>query len=100
MLDGGRGSDTFEGGIGADRLIGGAGSDTFVATASMGHDIVKDFDWAGAGHDWIENASGAEATWARDGADILISFGEDDTMRLLNLKPRHFSGDFIVGDMV
>lgn len=100
MLNGGHGSDSLDGGAGTDVLIGGFGSDTFVASASMGHDTVKDFAWEGANHDWIENTSGAEATWERDGADILISFGADDTMRLLNVKPWHFSSDFIVSEIV
>ncbi|UVC07813.1 hypothetical protein IHQ71_21895 [Rhizobium sp. TH2] len=100
LLNGGRGLDTFDGGVGADTLVGGGGADTFVGSASMGHDVVKDFNWQGAGHDWIENASGVEATWAKDGDDILIHFGADDTMRLLNVKAWQFSDDFIVGEIV
>lgn len=100
MLNGGRGSDTLDGGIGVDSLLGGTGSDTFVAGASIGHDVVQDFKWDGSAHDWIENASGVEATWAKDGNDILIHFGADDTMRLLNVKAWQFSDDFIVSDTI
>lgn len=100
MLNGGQGSDTLDGGTGTDILIGGSGADTFRATASIGHDVVRDFDWQGADHDWIENASGVAATWERDGADLLISFGADDTMRLLNVKPWQFSSDFILTEIV
>ncbi|MDB5555898.1 MAG: domain containing protein [Rhizobium sp.] len=100
MLNGGHGSDNLDGGAGTDALIGGFGADTFVATAAMGHDTVKDFDWEGANHDWIENTSGLEATWERDGNDTVIHFGTDDTMRLVNVKPWHFSSDFIVSEIV
>jgi len=100
MLIGGHGSDSLDGGVGTDALIGGFGSDTFLATASMGHDTVRDFDWQGADHDWIENISGVEATWERDGNDTVISFGADDTMRLVGVKPWHFSADFFLAEIV
>ena len=100
ILNGGQGTDTLDGGVGTDILIGGSGSDTFLASASLGRDVVRDFDWQGADHDWIDNASGETATWERDGNDTLIHFGADDTMRLVNVKPWHFSADFFVADIL
>jgi Ca2+-binding RTX toxin-like protein len=99
-LTGGRGSDSLYGGAGNDLLIGGGGADTFVADNFIGHDTIRDFNAQGADHDWIENTSGLEATWEKDGADILIRFGANDTMRLLNVKPWQFSDDLIVSEIV
>jgi Ca2+-binding RTX toxin-like protein len=99
MLNGGRGNDRLDSGNGNDVMIGGAGVDSFLGGAGSNRDTVRDFDAVGADHDWIINEGSGEATWAKDGADILITFDSGDTMRLLDVKRWQFSDDLIMTEI-
>ncbi|MCA1972104.1 MAG: putative Ig domain-containing protein, partial [Caenispirillum sp.] len=88
-LRGGAGNDTLTGGKGDDLLVGGAGADMYVFDSGDGHDVILDSaaDYeasqlvfvGGIGMDGIEVG--------RDGADLLIRYGENDSVRIANWLP-------------
>jgi Ca2+-binding RTX toxin-like protein len=103
-LNGGVGADKLFGGNGADRLsgdgandqlTGGAGADRFVFLASGGHDQVMDFQLQQNDRLQFDDAIWGEAaittaqlvaTYATDtGADVLIDFGNGQSIRLIGL---------------
>ena len=85
---GGGGDDVFSGGADDDVLTGGAGADEFVFAIGDGTDVITDF---ALGVDAIKidgallaprNLAAASVTAAQDGADVVLSFGVNDTIRL------------------
>lgn len=97
------GHDIFNGNAGNDRLTGGAANDTFVFKTGDGQDRITDFH-----HDQGDkiDLSGADGIASyRDlvknhlsGGDhaVVISVGDDDTIRLLHVS----AGDLHRGDFV
>ncbi len=100
FLFGEAGDDILFGGSGNDELAGGAGNDTFVIRAGEGSDIVKDFV-AGAGSgDVIQltragwnSFSDVLAASIQDGADVLITLGAGETLRLQNVGLASLNSD-------
>lgn len=88
-LRGAAGNDTLTGGTGDDLLMGGGGADMYVFNRGDGNDVID--DTAG---DFDANSlvfgSGIEAddmSLQRDGDDLLIGYGEGDSVRILNWAP-------------
>ncbi|MCC6360242.1 MAG: putative Ig domain-containing protein, partial [Phycisphaerales bacterium] len=80
----GDGNDTLTGGTGDDLLVGGAGADMYVFNAGDGNDVIVD---SGDNFDGNFIAFGAtvdlaSVTSARDGDDLLISYGSGDSIRV------------------
>jgi Ca2+-binding RTX toxin-like protein len=86
MLDGGRGNDTLLGGAGDDSLVGGEGAD--VMDGGSGNDSF----WAGAGDtvtdgggvDSLMLADGEPVSVTADGADVLLGYGNQGTLRIVD----------------
>lgn len=87
ILRGRGGADDLDGGKGDDRLVGGGGSDLFIFT-SGGDDTIADFDSTGGGNgqDYIGVESMSGIKIRDDGDDVLIRFGNGDTLTLLDVK--------------
>lgn len=79
-LIGNAGIDQLEGGLGDDSLLGGAGGDLYLYTAGSGSDVIVDRD-SSAGRNAnvdtlrITGANLADASFRRDGDDLIIQLG-------------------------
>ena len=92
ILYGGEGDDTLygendndilEGGAGNDRLEGGADDDTYVFGRGDGADTIYDY----SGNDTIkfkEGISKENITFQRVANDLVLKYGENDTVRINN----------------
>ena len=72
-------------------MVGGAGNDTFVFPANFGHDVIKDFQTAGDGHDSIafsqsvfRDAADILAHAVQSGADVVITADAGNSVTLQN----------------
>ena len=77
------GNDTFEGGKGNDRLEGAWGDDTYIFGRGDGADTIYDF----VGNDTIkfkEGVSKENITFQRVANDLVLKYGENDTVRINN----------------
>jgi len=86
---GGRGEDVLFGQKGDDHLRGGRDSDTFVFDFGDGVDIITDFRVSGPDHDRISfSLSGSDHHIEIDqhGNDVVITYGEGDQIKLLDLE--------------
>ncbi|MEL7471603.1 MAG: CHRD domain-containing protein, partial [Pseudomonadota bacterium] len=101
-LNGGDGDDVIRGEGGDDILTGGAGADIFEIGADDGVDIITDFQ---VGIDEIRlsdfgsdfDLSSALSSAQQDGADAVLSFGSDATVRLANVDTTLLDeDDFVV----
>ena len=80
------GDDRLEGGAGDDTLSGGLGADAFVFKADDGADTVEDFsDGADLIQFDITGITFADLGISADGADTIVSYDTDDTIRLKNV---------------
>ncbi|MEM9089318.1 MAG: esterase-like activity of phytase family protein [Cyanobacteria bacterium P01_F01_bin.53] len=82
LLRGGKGNDTLTG----DDSSGGSGSDTFVFAAGDGSDIITDFE---VGTDFIGLAEGltfGSLSVTTQGADTIISIGDEQLATLLDVS--------------
>jgi Ca2+-binding RTX toxin-like protein len=89
MLFGNGGSDTLDGAAGNDTLTGGTGGDTFVFNKGHDSDTISQFvdgediiylsDFAGI--DSFADLNG-KITQAQPGADVIIDFGDGDTLTI------------------
>ena len=79
-LYGGEGQDRLNGGVGDDYLFGGSDQDVFVA--SLGHDIVRDFE---LGQDRIQVDSFSNYEFNIQGGHLRIDFGNDSSLLLENV---------------
>jgi Ca2+-binding RTX toxin-like protein len=87
-LSGGLGNDYLYGGSGSDKLHGGSGNDIFVVGNSDGVDIISDFDSV---RDTLQIlgvtgvTSFAGLSMRQDGADVLITFSNGGSVRLVGI---------------
>ncbi len=86
------GRDLFFGGFGNDRMEGGDQSDTFRFAKGTGNDTVVDFDLKGRDHDFLELDPSQHFTKVQHRDNLVLDFGDGDTLTLLNVH----KGDFDV----
>lgn len=98
MIKGGKGDDALIGGKGDDILVGGQGSDHFVFEANSGTDLVRDFKTEGNNHDFLAVDADllGTATWERDGKNLVVTFADEGSIELKDVKPSEFGNDYIV----
>jgi Ca2+-binding RTX toxin-like protein len=88
-LLGGAGNDTLDGGLGNDALDGGAGDDLYLLRVGAGQDTITNNDAAGIDTVRFEEvASNQLRQLSKSGNDLVIAYGETDTLTVKN----HFSG--------
>lgn len=99
VLIGGKGDDTLSGYFGNDRMTGGKGNDIFYASASIGNDIITDFDANGGegAQDHIYTIDN-HYTLQRihSGKDTLVQFTNGDntgSVILLGVKAAQITDD-------
>jgi Ca2+-binding RTX toxin-like protein len=90
-IDGHTGSDFLFGGIGDDRLTGGLQADMFAFEKHTGDDVITDFDVDGSNHDFIGIVKGTHFTEEQHGKNLVLDFGDGDTLTLLNVDKHDFS---------
>ena len=87
-ISGGDGNDTLNGGSGNDTLLGGNGDDTYVFEQGFGHDKVSNFQSSSGNYSdtilFKEGLSPDNAVVYREGYDLIISFGENDSLRIFS----------------
>ena len=93
VLSGGDGDDAITGAGGDDTLIGGEGADSFLFGADFGNDVIQDFE---VGIDQLSFGDfgpdfGSEIEIGQDGADAVISFGDEGTVRLTGIDASELS---------
>jgi Ca2+-binding RTX toxin-like protein len=98
VLFGGAGDDRIIGGTG--RLVGGAGNDTFVYRTNHVGDTIFDFNTNGDRIDLsalhVPDLGSLLPFMAQDGDDVVITFGDGESIRLLNVSLDSLSAaDFI-----
>jgi Ca2+-binding RTX toxin-like protein len=85
---GGAGNDRIVGGTG--RLVGGAGNDIFAYQTNHVRDTIFDFNTNGDKIDLsavhIPDLGSLLPFMAQDGADVLITFGDGESIRLVNVS--------------
>ncbi len=91
-LDGGPGHDLLAGGTGSDLLRGGAGDDSYVFFRGDGADTISDFladaysdYYGGGGNDSLYLRGGilaSETQVSRVGSDLVLEFGQGDSVRI------------------
>lgn len=86
------GNDLIYGQQGNDRLTGGRGSDTFFFEPGLGKDIVTDFDALGGDlkQDHLNLPFDAEFTEIQKGKNLVLDFGDGDTLTLLGVRAKDF----------
>jgi Ca2+-binding RTX toxin-like protein len=94
---GNRGHDLIYGQAGNDRLTGGRGSDTFFFEPGLGKDIITDFDALGGDlkQDYLNLPFEVEFTEIQKGKNLVLDFGEGDTLTLLGVKAEDFGDEDI-----
>lgn len=94
-LFGDGGNDALFGAGGNDTMTGGKGSDIFWFTGVTGDDVITDFDAKGGGNlqDYLKFTELTEFTIKRAGDDVLITFADGDSIRLLDVAMKDFSAD-------
>lgn len=88
-LFGDQGKDKLLGGAGDDTMTGGKGSDIFVFAANSGRDVITDFDANGGGdkQDYLRLGDHSGSFNVKEsGDDVLITFDNSDTIRLINVS--------------
>ena len=86
-VSGGSGADIISGGTGDDQLDGGSSSDTYRYDLGDGSDVIDD----ASGNDRLElafKAAGGVASSSRDGDDLLITFSDGGSARVV----KHYDG--------
>jgi Ca2+-binding RTX toxin-like protein len=86
-LFGEAGNDKLYGHDGDDRMNGGEGSDTFFFSGVTGKDVITGFDARGGGEeqDYLNIRSSETFTIKKTHGDTLITFGDGDSVRLLDV---------------
>ncbi|WP_338550831.1 CHRD domain-containing protein [Roseovarius phycicola] len=98
VLNGADGDDLINGEGGDDILIGGEGADTFVFGENFGNDLIQDFQ---VGLDQLQFGDfgpdfGGPVSVSQDGADALISFGDQGSVRLAGVSSSDLNDDDFV----
>lgn len=86
-LYGDNGDDILEGGAGNDHLQGGAGNDTYLFGRGDGADTISNSDSSQDRNDIIkfkEGISKEDITFQRVANDLVLKYGENDTVRINN----------------
>lgn len=95
-LRGNNGMDTLQGNRGNDSLIGGRGDDIFVVENVAGIDTIQDFQNGTDLFSLSQGLSFAGLSFTLDGRDTIISEGNNDLARVINIRPNQItSGDFL-----
>jgi Ca2+-binding RTX toxin-like protein len=99
-LSGLGGRDDIYGGAGKDEITGGLGSDFFFFGPGCGKDRIMDFDANGEGEKQDYISTGAlgfdEIEFRKAGDDVLMDLGNDDVIRLVEVKLKHIDeADFL-----
>ena len=87
VLEGKDGNDTLYGGAGNDYLNGGAGDDTYIFNKGDGADTISNSDSSQDRNDIIkfkEGISKENITFQRVANDLVLKYGENDTVRINN----------------
>ncbi len=93
-LNGQAGDDVLNGEGGDDILIGGAGNDLFVFEGQFGNDTIQDFQ---AGFDQLDFGDfDGPLNVAQDGADVVLSFASDNSVRLQGVNASDLTDDDFV----
>ncbi|MDB5552857.1 MAG: Hemolysin-type calcium-binding region [Rhizobium sp.] len=94
---GGNGRDLIYGEEGNDRMTGGLGSDTFFFLPGSGKDVITDFDAVGGElkQDFLNLPLDVEYTETQKGKNLVLDFGEGDTLTLLGVKAKDFGDEDI-----
>ncbi len=113
FINGGGGDDKLSGDTGNDTLTGGSGADIFVFAGDSDSDVITDFK---AGVDKIEFvdkpapsfidiflgatpvAAIGQVSLTQDGDDVLVAFGDDDTVRLQGVDATDLDANDFLGD--
>jgi Ca2+-binding RTX toxin-like protein len=94
-LSGLDGNDTLNGSRGNDTLIGGDGADRFVFVNGSGHDVISDFTSADVidlkGYDGLDSFQDLDIH--ASGADVIITFGNDATLKLSSVSLASINAD-------
>jgi Ca2+-binding RTX toxin-like protein len=87
------GTDMLSGGKGTDILTGGGDADTFIFKTGFGADTISDFQAAAMDHDTIDLSHTDIGSFAavhnhisQSGADLVIDFGDGDTLTLTGVQ--------------
>ena len=99
MLSGKDGDDTLIGGAGNDHLIGGNGSDTYVFAAGFGHDTIDNTHTDNSSDTVLfgEGLSPENAVISREGYDLIIAFGTNDSLRIYSYFDERGQSSAVVG---
>ena len=84
-LTGGAANDTLDGSYGDDVLVGGAGNDTYIFDTWYGKDIIRENDATVGNTDRVvlgADITPAQVTVSREGADLVLSVGGTDQLRV------------------
>ncbi|EEE37350.1 5'-nucleotidase [Rhodobacteraceae bacterium KLH11] len=93
-LNGADGNDVLNGEGGDDLLIGGEGNDTFVFEGEFGNDTVQDFQ---SGFDQLDFGDfEGPLNIVQDGADAVLSFASDNSVRLQGINASDLTDDDFV----
>jgi Ca2+-binding RTX toxin-like protein len=79
----GSGGDWITGDRGADTIVAGQGADTIYVSQGAGVDRVLSFD---AAHDHIQMAAGMTYSLSQVGSDVLVDFGQGDSVTLAEVQ--------------
>ena len=95
------GFDTISGGAGNDSLTGGGNWDVFEFNDDFGNDTITDFDFANAfEHIDLSEVSGfssfADLSITASGPNVLIDFGQGNTLTLLGVSAASLTADEFV----
>ncbi|MEM9450697.1 MAG: calcium-binding protein [Cyanobacteria bacterium P01_E01_bin.6] len=97
-LRGNGGNDRLEGDQGSDTLFGGGGEDLFVLEVASGVDTIRDFEDGVDRFFLAGDLVFSGLSFTRDGSDTIISSGNSDLARVLNISPGQISStDFVNG---
>lgn len=84
ILIGNSGNNRLQGRFGNDTLTGGAGSDSFRMDLNGGSDVITDFSVAENDRIDLRSFQQSQAVITQDGADAVISLGNDVFVRVLH----------------
>lgn len=97
VLNGGDGVDYVNGGTGADTVSGGAGSDFFVFNEGDGADTFLDFrnniDTLRLDSTLAANWAAVQAAATQNGANVVLNFGDGDSITIRNITVAQLSDD-------